>query len=367
MTGLARQAGNDAHHDERVRDLVVVGGGPVGLATAIHARMAGLRVVVLEPRAGTIDKACGEGLMPGALASLARVGVDPAGMPMRGITYTDGTRSASTDFAVGPGRGVRRTELHRSLRERADETGVQVMSSRMASLHQDSAGVDIMLRGTTKHVVRSRYVVGADGLHSRARREVGAGRPSTHRRRYGFRQHYAMAPWTDHVEVHWGRDAEVYVTPISPDSLGVAVLTSRTGSFEEHIAQFPAVARRVDAASPISSVRAAGPLRQQVRHRRHGRVLLVGDAGGYVDALTGEGLSVGLAQAEVAVQAIRADAPGQYEAMARSVSWRSTLLTTALVEATRVPMVRRAIVPAAQRAPWLFSRAVNELAATAPP
>ena len=58
-------------------DVLVVGGGPVGLAAAIEARLAGLSVVVVEPRVGAIDKACGEGLMPGTLTALARVGVDP--------------------------------------------------------------------------------------------------------------------------------------------------------------------------------------------------------------------------------------------------------------------------------------------------
>ncbi|HKI41473.1 MAG TPA: FAD-dependent oxidoreductase, partial [Mycobacterium sp.] len=68
-------------------DLLVVGGGPGGLATALHARSLGLSVIVVEPREGPIDKACGEGLMPGGLAELTSLGVDPAGMPFHGIAY----------------------------------------------------------------------------------------------------------------------------------------------------------------------------------------------------------------------------------------------------------------------------------------
>ena len=60
-------------------DLLVIGGGPVGLAVAIEGRLAGLSVIVVEPRATPVDKACGEGLMPGAVAALARLGVDPEG------------------------------------------------------------------------------------------------------------------------------------------------------------------------------------------------------------------------------------------------------------------------------------------------
>jgi len=101
-------------------DLVVVGGGPVGLATAIAARLAGLEPVVLEARTGPLDKACGEGLMPGALAVLARLGVDPPGVPLRGFRYADSRRSVEHRFPGPAGRGVERVALQRAL---ADRTG----------------------------------------------------------------------------------------------------------------------------------------------------------------------------------------------------------------------------------------------------
>ncbi|WP_323794413.1 FAD-dependent oxidoreductase, partial [Nocardioides sp.] len=65
-------------------DLLVIGGGPAGLATALHAQRAGLSVRVWESRPGTLDKACGEGLMPGAVAALADLGVHPSGHPLLG-------------------------------------------------------------------------------------------------------------------------------------------------------------------------------------------------------------------------------------------------------------------------------------------
>ncbi|MFJ6722849.1 NAD(P)/FAD-dependent oxidoreductase, partial [Streptomyces sp. NPDC091259] len=71
-------------------DLLVAGGGPAGLATAIHGALAGLEVVVAEPRPTPIDKACGEGLMPGAVHRLAELGVPVAGRDFRGIRYVDG-------------------------------------------------------------------------------------------------------------------------------------------------------------------------------------------------------------------------------------------------------------------------------------
>ena len=83
-------------------DLLVAGGGPIGLVTALHAAQRGMRVVVLEPRAAPIDKACGEGLMPGAVGTLARLGIRPDGGSLRGIRYVaTGGPSAVADFPRG--------------------------------------------------------------------------------------------------------------------------------------------------------------------------------------------------------------------------------------------------------------------------
>src|SRR5271155_4758594 len=90
-------------------DLLIVGGGPAGLASAINARQQGLSVIVAEPRSDPIDKACGEGLMPGGLAELVSLGVAPAGMPLRGIAYLDHQRRVEAPFRGCRGRGVLRT------------------------------------------------------------------------------------------------------------------------------------------------------------------------------------------------------------------------------------------------------------------
>ncbi|WP_420123542.1 NAD(P)/FAD-dependent oxidoreductase [Nakamurella sp.] len=339
-----------------MRDVVVAGGGPVGLVAALHARRAGLDVVVREPRHGPIDKACGEGLMPGAVAALQELGVRPDGHPIAGIRYLDGRHSVDAPFRRGPGRGVRRTVLHGALAAAVAAAGIPVTGPAVREVAD--RGDHLVVDGE-----RTRFLIAADGLHSRVRRLVGLERParSPGHRRFGLRRHAAVAPWTDFVEVHWSAWGEAYVTPVDDQQVGVAVLSHRPGGFDELIGAFPALADRL-AGVELGPVRGAGPLRQRVRARTQGRVLLVGDAAGYVDALTGEGLVLGLAQARAAVAAIRSGDPAGYAGAARRLGRRHTTLTLGLLTATRLPAVRRGLVPAAHRLPGVFGAVVDQLA-----
>ncbi|PJE97296.1 NAD(P)/FAD-dependent oxidoreductase [Streptomyces carminius] len=336
-------------------DLLVAGGGPAGLATALHAARAGLETTVLERRAGTVDKACGEGLMPGAVAALAALGVHPPGRDLRGIRYVAGARRADAAFRAGPGRGVRRTVLHTALCEAALAAGVAIEQHTVRRVAQDGDGVVV-------DGIRAGHLVAADGLHSPVRHALGLHRPCRTRPRHGLRRHYALAPWGDRVEVHWARDAEAYVTPVAGGLVGVAVLTTVRRPYDEHLAAFPGLRERLAGARPAGPVRGAGPLRQTAGARTAGRVLLVGDAAGYVDALTGEGVALALAQAPAAVRAIIAGDPGAYEREWHRLTRRYRRLTRALLGTAGVPWTRAALVPAAQRLPWLFSAAVDALA-----
>ncbi|MET4223174.1 FAD-dependent monooxygenase [Oerskovia enterophila] len=419
-------------------DVLIVGGGPIGLAAAIEARLAGYDVVVVEPRGGPVDKACGEGLMPGALRALQALDVDPAGHVLRGISYRDAHRHADHLFTEGQGRGVRRTTLHTALAERAAALGATTVRGRVEQIDERPQAV-------TAAGISARWLLGCDGLHSTVRRlaglEVGAdahahesllaharhdidaagtspGEPSARaagrggpggratpraaapptpraaalptpraaalptpraaaiptelggtappvrpgpdpRRRFGLRRHFRVPAWTDLVEVHWGDHVEAYVTPVAPDVVGIAMLGPTGTHFDEALAGFAELSERLRGAEPLGPVRGAGPLRQRSRRRSTGRVRLVGDASGYVDALTGEGLRVGLAQASAAVGHL--DDPDAYERDWTRVTRDYRVLTSGLVAWATSP-ARRAIVPLAAHAPWLYGRVVERLA-----
>ena len=340
--------------------IVVVGGGPVGLASAIEARMAGFAATVVEPREGVIDKACGEGLMPGAVPALERLGVHPHGYPLRGIDYRDGRRSAQHRFVVGNALGVRRTTLHAALLARAHELGVDFMTDRADAVEQNGREVRVHTAGGSD--VSGDWLLAADGLHSNVARLTGLHLPTPRtRRRYGLRRHYAVEPWSELIEIHWTRLGEIYVTPTADGMVGFALLTRQGIRFDDALAATPELATRVRGVEPVTELRGAGPFRQNTRARTRGRVLLVGDASGYVDALTGEGIRIGIAQARAAVTAVASGEPESYEKAWTVVTRDFRRLTGAIVRVATSP-ARRFIVPVSHAAPGIFESAVERLA-----
>jgi flavin-dependent dehydrogenase len=337
-------------------DLLVAGAGPAGAATAIRAALSGLSVLVVEPRSGPIDKACGEGVAHSAVEYLSRLGVGLEGRPFFGIRYLDAGHVVDARFRAGPGLGVRRTTLQRALSDRLAELEVPVVSARVGAITQNEHSV-------TAAGITARYLAAADGLHSPIRRQLGLGigqDGDTPRR--GLRRHYAVSPWSDLVEVYWSRLGEAYVTPVADDLVGVAILTSARGSFDSHLEAFPALKRRLTGSTDATAVLGAGPLRQRVNSRVAGRVLLVGDAAGYVDALTGEGIAIALRTSAELVRCVQTDRPTDYEAAWRRVSWECRFLTGSLLWARNRSLLAPRIVPAAARLPKIFGAIVNKLA-----
>jgi flavin-dependent dehydrogenase len=342
------------------RDVLVAGGGPVGLYAAIEAARAGLDVAVLEARPGVLDKACGEGLMPAAVEALLRAGVSVSRKrEFAGIRYVEGERRVDGRFSRGPGWGIRRTELHGALMRRARELGIRVIAHRVNQIVQDEQGVIV-----DGHAAR--YLVACDGLRSVVRRRLGLElAPRRGSPRFGLRQHFRVAPWSDFVEVHLHPLSEAYVTPVAGDEVGVAMLfdeRSRNGAvtMQGLLARYPELCARLEGAETTSTPRGAGPFEQRSSRVACGRVLLVGDAAGYLDPITGEGLRLGFLSAIAAVAAIRRGEAAAYDRHWRRLVRRYWWGTSALL-ALRRSALSGLMMPVLCRSPWLFDRILDGL------
>lgn len=338
-------------------DLVVVGGGPAGLATAIAARQAGLTVTVLDGAAPPVDRACGEGLMPGARADLDALGVelDPAWtVPFAGIRYLAGEIAADGRFPRGAGLGVRRTALHAALEQRARSLGASLLWG-VAARALAPGGVE-----TQGGMVEGRFIVGADGRMSQVRCWAGLELRGGRKGRSGVRRHFEIEPWTDLVEVYWSASAEAYVTPVGPRCVGVAILwTGGASHFDALMLRFPTLRARLGRAHAISRDMGAAGFGAEPRYVVSGRVALVGDAAGSVDPIAGVGVTLALAQARALVRALVAGRPRRYAAAHRRIMRPARLSSKLLLALTRKPSLPAGVAHALAADPDLFSRLVG--------
>ena len=211
-------------------------------------------------------------------------------------------------------------------------------------------------------------LVAADGLASPLRAAEGLDVASSGPRRYGLRQHVRLRPWTDCVEVHLSKGLEAYVTPAGAERVGVAFLWEDGRvppqiSWPALVQRFPALAARLQAAVPDSTPRGAGPLRRRVLTRVRPGFVLLGDAAGYVDAITGEGLSLALVGAEALAACLpeavfRRGEPSAfrpYLATCRREYRRYALVAGSVLWLARHPTMRRSVLAALGLSPDAFS------------
>jgi flavin-dependent dehydrogenase len=335
-------------------DVLVIGGGPAGLAAAIAARRKGLDVTVVDGARPPIDKACGEGLMPDTLAALRELGVviQPGdGRIFRGMRFLDETTSAEANFPELAGFAIRRKLLHEKMVERAQECGVSLLwGAPVTGLAKDEA----IVSGT---LLRAKWIVGADGIGSRVRRWSALDSNSRVRVRFAQRRHYRIEPWTDCVEVHWGRQMQAYVTPLGNGETCI-VLISRDPQMrlEEAWREFPRLAARLRNAEPSSVERGAVTATRRLDRVFRGNIALIGDASGSVDAITGEGLGLSFRQALALADALQAGELKSYQEAHRRLAWRPHFMSRLLLLLERNSFLRKRVLRALSEDPNVFRR-----------
>jgi menaquinone-9 beta-reductase len=348
-------------------DVAIVGAGPAGLSCAIAAANQGLQVEIIDAMQPGIDKACGEGLMPDSLAALAALGFDLnrdlnqiETAPLRGIRFLSDEASSpynpSTEasFPEGPGRGIRRTVLHQLLLDRAASLGVRFHWEN--SVQSITQAPDSTLVHTNRQTLRARYLIGADGHQSRVAKWAGLEKSSTHSRRIGLRQHYAIAPWTDFVEVYWSRHGQAYVTPISSTEVCVAFISNaKFPSSAAALSHFPSLANHLASAQTSGTPRGSVTFGRSLQRVTTGNVALIGDASGSVDAVTGEGMALCFRQAAALASALKSNDLAAYQHAHRGIQRIPSLMSRSLLIMDRNPRLRTRTLNTFERNPKLFS------------
>jgi menaquinone-9 beta-reductase len=330
----------------------VVGGGPAGLAAAIALAREGGETTVIDCAMPPIDKSCGEGLLPDSVAALRELGVElppSAGFPLEGIRFSDGRSSVYARFAVGKGRGVRRTVLHDLLASEARKNGV--------TLNWGAKHVGLQASGVLADGCRiaADLVIGADGQNSGVRMAALLGEKLKERRRYGFRRHYRMAPWSDCVELHWGPGCQLYITPVAADEVCVALISDSPAlRLNQALSCFPEVRERLAGAAAITPEMGAVTVSRTQWRVTANRVALAGDASGSVDAITGQGLGLGFQQALALAGAFRSGRLDRYQTEHRALLKRPRFMASLLLAMAEHDGFRRRVVSALARRPELF-------------
>jgi flavin-dependent dehydrogenase len=329
-------------------DVFVIGGGPAGLAAAIAARRRGFDVTVADASLPPIDKPCGEGIMPDGIAAARRLGIElesRKGQPFRGIRFVEngarGPVRVEADFPGGHGLGVRRTTLHQLLVEHAADAGVRFhWGSRITGLED----------------VRARWIIGADGGQSRVRRWAGLDGSAHDSRRYGFRRHYRVAPWSEFMEIHWREGCQLYVTPVGACDICL-VLISRDPQLriDDALPLFPEIAQRLSGAV-INPERGGVSATRRLKAVHRGAVALIGDASGSVDAITGEGLCLLFQQALSLAQAMEAGDLSIYAREHRRIGRRPEMMSRLMLLLAQRSGLRRRALRAMAADPRLFAR-----------
>ena len=348
-------------------EVLVIGGGPAGLAAAIALRQLGLPVLVTDPcldplAQQPIDKCCGEGLLPAGVRALGRLGLPPAslqqhGVSLQGIRFHRGGLKATACFPASeaPALGLRRIALHGLLLGRAREAGVSFATCTARLLGDGVSGCRVLL-GSREHEVR--WVAGADGMQSVVRTAAGLAPSGFVPQRFALRQHFRLAPGCSVaplVEVYWARGTQAYVTPVDEQTVGVAVISrEKPHGMEDALRHFPALLARLDGAEPVSRVRGAPTLHRTLRAVHACSVALVGDASGSVDAITGDGLSLAFEQSLGLAEAIARGDLSLYGRAHRRLGRRARLMSHALLSMGMAAPMTESCIWLLTRVPRLF-------------
>ncbi len=309
-------------------DVLVVGAGPAGSATAALLAGAGLRVRLVDKASVPPPKVCGEYLSPGCVPLLDRLGAlaslwDAGARPLQGmLIHTAGGRTLRATYPTdGMGRvaglSVARSVLDRLLLDLAITRGAVFEPQVQVSDVVWEAGRIVGIRGRQRGqwmTRRAALIVGADGRHSVVAARLGGTQPHPRLDRMAIVAYLTGVPRAEaNGEVFLGRNRYGIINPIAPGLTNLGLVVGRDAlergedpryAWRRIAESIPGLADRLALAQTVGPVRALGPLAHRAVRLSAPGALLVGDAAGFLDPFTGEGIYAALRSAELAAAAI---------------------------------------------------------------
>jgi len=305
-----------------VNDVVVVGGGPAGSATALRLARAGVAVTLVERARFPRRKVCGEYQNSGSVEALDRLGVldavRAAAQPLRGIRLVAaGAPPVELAFAR-TALACDRATFDSVLLQAAVDAGTGVVHGRVEALISEAGrtvGVAYRDESGERQELRARYVAGADGAGSIVARKLGLTRPLGNERRFAIGGHYrGFGDLDGYVEMYVGGGAYFAINPLDAARANVMVVVPNaalerwSGDVDDGVrgkaAELGCGRRSFSGVQRIGERASVGPLAHRVRSPIAPGAVLIGDAAGLLNPFTGQGVFLALSGAEAASTAI---------------------------------------------------------------